>query len=305
MIKKLKITNHLGDTLELELSNPYKSGILIENIDGLGPADATINYTELATSDGALDNSARLNTREISITLQPLGNPSVEDSRLLIYKHFPTKQMIRFQIKTDNRECYVMGRVESVSPKIFSSSESDTETLDISILCPDPYFYALHDDSIVFRGVEPKFKFPFSNNSLTEKLIKFGDIMFTKERQLWYSGDVEVGIIIKIHMMGDVRGLAIYNSGTRAIMVINDVKFEELMGSGIKYGDDIEITTVRGRRSIILTRDGRKYNIINTLDRPIGWITIARGLNVFAYSAREAVSKLDFRIEYQIIYEGV
>lgn len=305
MIKSLKITNHLGDTLELELSNPYKSGILIENIEGLGPANATINFTEMATSDGALDNSARLTTREINLVLLPLGIPSVEDSRLLIYKHFPTKQTIRFQIKTDNRECYVMGRVESVVPKIFSKSENDVESLDITILCPDPYFYALYDDSIVFRGVEPMFKFPFSNNSLTENLIKFGDIMFTKERQLWYSGDVEVGIVIKIHMMGDVRGLAIYNSGTRAIMVINDVKFEKLMGSGIKYGDDITITTVRGRRSIILTRNGQKYNIINTLDRPIGWITIARGLNVFAYSAREAVSKLDFKIEYQIIYEGV
>lgn len=301
MIQKVTITNHLGDILELELTNPYKSGILIEDMDGLGPAKANINFTELATSDGAIDNSARLTTREITLSLQPLGKPSVEDSRLLIYKMFPSKQMIKFQIKTDNRECYTMGRVESVEPKIFS----DKETVSITILCPDCYFYALHGDSIVFRGVEPKFKFPFSNNSLTEKKIKFGDLLFDKERQLWYSGDVEVGIIIRIYFLGEVRGLAIYNSGTRAIMVINDNKFKELMGTWLQYGDEIEITTVRGKRRIILIRNGMKYNIINTLDRPIGWITIARGLNVFAYSAREGVSKLDFKIEYQIIYEGV
>lgn len=301
MIKSIKITNHLGDSLELELSNPYKSGILIESIDGLGPVNASINFTELATSDGAIDNSARLTTREINLSLQPLGKPSVEDSRLEIYRYFPSKQMIRFQIKTDNRECYTMGRVEKNEPDIFS----DKETIAITILCPEPYFYALHDDSIVFRGVDPKFKFPFSNNSLTEKKIKFGDLLFDKERQLWYNGDVEVGIVIKIHMLGDVKGLAIYNSGTRAIMVINDNKFKELMGSGIQHGDDIEITTVRGKRRIILIRNGMKYNIINTLDRPIGWITIARGLNVFAYAAREGISKLDFKIEYQIIYEGV
>lgn len=301
MIESVTIMNHLGDILTLELRKPQKTGILIESIDGLGPANANINFTELATTDGAIDNSARLTTRSIDIGLLLINDSSIEDARLLVYKMFPTKQMIRFQIKTEHRECYTMGRVESVVPHIFS----DKETVSISILCPEPYFYALYDDSIIFSGVESMFEFPFSNESKTQKLINFGEIMFDKEKQFYYEGDVEVGIIIRVHMTGDVRGLAIYNSGTRAIIVINDVKFHDLMGSGIKKGDDIEITTTRGHRRIILIRNGMKYNIINTLDRPIGWITIVRGLNVFAFSAREGTSKLDFRIDFQIIYEGV
>lgn len=301
MIDNITITNHLGDIQKFVLKDPYETGVLIENIDGLGPAKASINFTELATTDGAIDNSSRLTTRTIDLSLAPIGNPSVEDARLLIYKMFPSKQMIKFQIKTDARECYAMGRVESVSPVIFSNKEN----VAVTILCPDPYFYALYDDSIIFSGVESMFEFPFSNESKTEKKIVFGEIMFDKERQFWYGGDVEVGITIKVHMTGDVRGLAIYNSGSRAIMVINDVKFHALMGTGLKKGDDIEITTVRGKRRIILIRNGMKYNIINTLDRPIGWITITRGLNVFAFSAREGTSNLDFKIEYQIIYEGV
>lgn len=301
MIQNVTITNHLGDILEMELRNPYKTGILIQNIEGLGPVKANINFTELATSDGALDNTSRLTTREISIDLCPIDLYDIEETRLLIYKMFPAKQMIRFQIKTDHRECYTNGRVESVEPIIFS----ERETISVTILCPDPYFYALYDESIIFSGVEHLFEFPFENASLTEKKIVFGEILFDKERQLWYDGDVEVGIRILIHLTGAVKGLVIYNSGTRDIMIINDIRFHDLMGSYLKQGDDIEITTVRGMRRIILIRNGMKYNIINALERPIGWITITRGMNVFCFSATEGSARVDLKIEYQIVYEGV
>ena len=65
MIRSVTVTNYLGDSIQLELMRPEKSGLIIKSIEGLGPSDAAINMTELSTNDGALYNSARLNKRNI------------------------------------------------------------------------------------------------------------------------------------------------------------------------------------------------------------------------------------------------
>ena len=60
MIKSVTITNHLDESIKLDLFNPEESGFIIKNIEGLGPVKANINFKELATNDGSIDNSTRL-----------------------------------------------------------------------------------------------------------------------------------------------------------------------------------------------------------------------------------------------------
>ena len=88
MINSLRVTNHLGESLTLELTPRDSSPFYILNIDGLGPAKANINMNELVTSDGSLYNSARLNPRNIVLTLKMRDYPTIEDSRLLTYRYF-------------------------------------------------------------------------------------------------------------------------------------------------------------------------------------------------------------------------
>lgn len=304
MIKSIKITNHLDESITLELTNPDSSGFIIKKIDGLGPVKANINFTELATDDGALDNSARLQTRNIVLDLEFLPTPTIEDTRLKSYKFFPIKRNIKFQIETDNRICETVGRIESNEPEIFSQNEG----CQVSILCPNPYFYSAGEDGInrtIFYGTEPIFEFPFENDSLTDKLIEFGVIENKTEGVIYYNGDAEVGVIIKIHAVGNAEGLVIYNTGTREMMKIDDQKLIELMGSGIQNGDDIIINTNRSEKGIQLFRNGRYTNILNTLSKPINWFKLAAGENVFAYTASDGLSNLQFLIENRVVYEGV
>ena len=65
MIRSVTVTNYLGDSKVLELANPEPSGFVIASIEGLGPVKSNINTTDLASNDGALYNSARLETRNI------------------------------------------------------------------------------------------------------------------------------------------------------------------------------------------------------------------------------------------------
>jgi hypothetical protein len=304
MIKAITITNNLGESIRLDLTDPWSSGFIIKSIDGLGPSSATVNFTELATNDGAIDNSARINYRNITLSLQFLENPTIESMRLLTYKYFPIKQTITFLIETDTRICETSGRVESNEPDIFSKEEG----CKISILCPDPYFYSAGengDNTTVFYGTEPIFEFPFENESIKEATIEFGNIVNRTEGVVYYEGDAETGITIYIHAIGEAKGLAIYNTGTREVMKLDDTKIEALTGSGIVSGDEITINTSKGKKSITLLREGVSTNILNALSKPINWFQLSKGDNVFAYIAESGLSNLQFSISNKTIYEGV
>lgn len=304
MIKTITVTNHLGESLRLELTNPQASGFLIKDIKGLGPVKADINFTELATNDGGIDNSARLQKRNIVMSLTFLESPTIEDTRLNSYRYFPIKRNITITIETDNRLVYCTGRVEENTPTIFSKQEG----CQISILCGDPYLYSAGDDgdnNTIFYGTESLFEFPFSNESLTENLICFGEIRNQTEADIIYDGDAEIGITIHMHALGPMEGVTIYNTGTREIMRINDEKLIDLTGSGITTGDDITITTMRGNKGIHLLRDGVDTNILNALGRPINWFRLSKGHNVFAYTATAGLGSLQFSITNKTLYEGI
>ena len=304
MIKRITVTTYLGDSIELELTRPEKSGFYVKSVDGLGPGKSDINITEISSGDGGTFNSSRLTTRNIVLSLGFLWKDTIEDIRQLSYKYFPIKRKVTLKIETDNRILETEGYVESNEPNIFSKQE---ET-DISIICPNPYFYSVDEDGLnttLFSGVEPMFEFPFCNNSLTENLLVMGSIENRTEQNIIYEGDVEIGVVITIHAIGSASGVTIYNVSTREQMKLDSTKLQQITGSDIKNGDDIIISTVQGDKRITLTRDGVTTNILNCLDKTSSWFELSKGDNIFAYTAEEGAQNLQFKIENRIAYEGV
>jgi hypothetical protein len=304
MIKSITVTNYLGDSIKLELGRPEQSGFLIKSISGLGPSKANINTTEVSTNDGSLFNSARLNQRNIVfefIFIESINRESIEDIRQKSYKYFPIKKNVDLLIETDNRIVKATGYVESNEPNIFSSQES----AQISIICPDPYFYSTKKTVTIFSSIEPLFEFPFENNSLTDNLLEFGGIIVNQEKTVFYKGDSEVGVVIHIHAIGEATNLTIHNALTREVLKIDTDRLEALTGSVIKAGDDIIISTIKGQKFIRLIRDGEYINILNCLGRNSDWFRLVKGDNVFVFTAETGERNLQFRIENSIVYEGV
>lgn len=302
MIKLVKITNYLGEELTLTLTQPELSGIYIESITGLGPVKADINTTEVTTADGAMYNSARANKRNIVMTLGFLAEQgSVEDNRQKTYKYFPLKQNLTLYFETDNRKCQISGYVESNEPDIFSA----TEKTQISIICPDPYFYAIGEVETQFFGVDPLFEFPFDNDSPSEDLIELGNLNKRKDRIIDYEGDSEVGIEIEIEVIGNAKNLAIYNVTKRERMTIDHSKLLQLTGAGLGNGDIVKISTLKGHKYIHLTRDGNTTNILNCIERDADWFRLSKGTNVFMFQCEEGTTNIQMTIKNKIIYEGI
>lgn len=167
MIKTVTVTNYVGDSLILDMANPYKNGFAILNIDGIASLDATINTTDVATNDGAVYNSARVNTRNIVFTVKPLWitDQSIEEGRLLIYKYFPVKKRLTLRFKTDTRDVQIAGYVESSATEVFA----ELEQAQISIICPNPYFEDANPQTVSFSGVNPLFEFPFGGEGFIRR----------------------------------------------------------------------------------------------------------------------------------------
>lgn len=307
MLKNVTITNYLGKSVTYSFDNPTiddASGLFITEIEGLGPVKADVNMTSLATADGDIFNSKRLQGRNIVIKARFTYAKTIEDSRLMSYKFFPIGHKVTFKIETDSRVAETEGYVESNEPDIFSK-ESD---MQVSILCESPFFLSAGDDGkkeTNFSAVEAMFEFPFSNESTEEKLIVFGKITNKKENTVYYEGDAETGCIIHLHAIGEVRMIDIYNIKTAEHMGIDTDKIATLTGQGLIYGDDISISTIKGKKSITLLRNGVTYNILNALAKNVDWFQLARGDNLFAFTCEYGEENLQFMIESQIVYEGV
>lgn len=302
MIYRVNVTNFKGDSLTLELSFPDKSGIIVEKISGIGAPDVTINSTNLSTYDGGVFNSARAQRRNIVFTLAPMEAPSVETNRLKIYRYFQPKKEVTLEFVTEHRTAQITGYVEKVEADIFSHKE----TLQISIVCVDPWFYERYYDEIGFYGVIPQFEFPFENNSLKQKLIEFGEIRQDTRAVLEYKGDVDVGFKITIHAYKEPGNFVrIYNVATQERMHIDLEKMAILTGKQFTKGEDIVISTKRGEKYVKLLRDGFYTSVIGCLSENSDWFELTSGDNVFSYIADGKESDVMLTFSYRNAYCGI
>lgn len=318
MIQSVTITNHLNESITITLRSPEQSGFLVVDIDGLGPVKANINMTEVADLDGAIYNSASADKRNIVFTLKffefsiktidaELGDEpnvvyyDIEDIRQMSYKYFPLKKRIKIKIVTDNRTSEVYGYVESNEPTIFSSEEGCI----ISVICGDSYLFDINFQSTSFSSVTPLFEFPFSNESLTLKLLEMGSISLDTTKVITYVGDASIGMLIHIHAIGAANDVVITDAKTLETLSISSAMLIAITGADISTGDDIYISTVRGNKYAILIRSTTEYNILSALGQNPTWFQLEKGDNIYSYSADSGIGNLQFETTNDVAYEGI
>lgn len=302
MIKSITVTNYIGESIKIVLTELFpEHGLLVKNITGIGTSEATINTSQLATNDGSLYNSSRLNNREIEMTLLFTNAPDIETARQRTYKYFPIKMEVTLTFETSNRTIYVKGRVQRNDPDIFSKEEGCT----ITISCPDPWFYGITSQDTMFYGAEPLFEFEFDDEQSESPTLEMSSIENENQRPIYYEGESEVGITLTIHATTSASTIKIYNVVSHESLFIDTDKIAKITGRPFGAGDDIIISTVRGRKTALLLRDGIYRNIINCINKDADWFQLHKGDNLFAYTAETGSEGLQFRIQNDVLYEGV
>lgn len=303
MIRTVTVTNERGESLLIDLFNPASSGFEVHDISGLGPPKGTINFAKISTMDGVIYNSATAVGKNILLTLGFLDIPSVEEIRHKSYQYFPIKKKVELVFKSDKRTLGISGRVESNEPNIFSQEKNTV----ISIQCEDAYFIGLGEQDKIstdFYSTVGGFEFPFSNESLTEPLIEFAQVISILEKNIYYYGDADVGITLKVSALGVVENPRIYNADTGESIFIDTDVLEQMTGSGLVSGDTMIIKTSKGEKSAYLTRNGVTTNVLNALGKNVRWLQLSKGNNKLAYTADAGVGNLQLVVESRVLYEG-
>ena len=309
MIESITVTNSKGEALTIVLADPRSSGFAILGITGIGPVGADISTTSYASRDGAVFNSARVDIRNIVISLIFLGTgtDSIENIRHRSYRCFPIKDKITLKFKTESRECSIDGYVESNEPDIFSQREGT----QISVICPDPYFY---DNStrqkVSFYAETGAFAFPFANQGTDTKSIIMGKITKLLNKSFVYDGEGRSGLVVVLDFTGAVTGkITIINKATAQKMIIDTSLFPD--GYKLKNADRIAIDTNPGSKYVRLAKsvDGAiaktGTNILNCVAVGSEWIEIVHGENDFSITADEGQENIEVSVRSVIRYEGI
>ena len=314
MIKSVTVTNYRGDSLEMPLEWPNPSGLLISKIDGITPGNVQVNSQDFAVLDGGVYNSSRMETRNITIEfyygrpgmIPAIDNHDVETARHIAYRYFPVKTQVRLDFLTEERNLSIWGYVESNDTDIFSEHEKG----QVSIVCPDPYFYEKETVSFELGSSTKEFEFPFSNESLIDPLICFGDYGPRTTYEVNYQGDIEVGAIIRIHFLKNqtVPKITLYDVSHNKKLVIDfdDIKSKTGLEYILRYGD-IVFSSVRGQKDIYFERYGVRKSIIGAFDvMNFPWMYLTPGNNLFGYDAdQEYLEEFSVLIEHRGAYGGV
>lgn len=271
---------------QLELTNNVNYSVI--SITGLNPATAIINTATSATNDGSFFNSSRVNNRNIIITIVPEGN--IERNRIELYKYFKTKQMCTLYIANGRRNVYITGYVDSMECDFFANKQK----IQVSIICPFPYFKDINENTVNFSTVSNSFEFEFETN---EAGIDISTLDIVTEQSLLNEGDIACGFVIQLTASrGAVIEPTIYKRGTTEYLTLH-VEFE--------VGDKIIIDTIQGEKSVRLYRNGVETNIINKMDRASTWFTLDSGDNVFTYACTFGAENLDIQFIQRNLYEGL
>ena len=347
MIKKITFKNRFGESVTCELADPAKTGFAITSITGLGPGASNINVKEIATADGGYFGSARTPSRNIVFTfrmyewyLKPHKTDpeylSPERARHRTYNLFKLKSMVEITIETDDRKAQIYGYVESNEPVIFSNAE---ET-QVSIICPGYYFKMLNAsgenefvEDIFNYGL---FSFPFSNESLRDKLIIFGNNTENNQYGVTYIGDAETGFELRLNFTGNVNSLSISvtpkpftgawirdhmelgvsdgpvpdpvpieDIGMRYI-TLDMAKLQTVLGDPVfRAGDELIINSIRGSKKAILYRDDTTYNLLDCFTH-LDWMKLYPGYNTFeTFVDSASLQHVTASIRYQMLCEGI
>lgn len=282
-----RIMNRAGEILTL---TNRETEFQVESIRGLSFVPAQVNLTPMAGLDGAQFNSAKIQTRNIVIMLRIRGN--VEKNRLMLYRYFRTKEKHRFYFSNESRSVYTDGYVESAEVDLFEMGQR----LQISIICPNPFFQSDEEKSVDITNIVPLFEFPFAIDSGSPVPIS-GNIG-SESAVVMNTSEVETGAQFVVKFHGSVASVRIENTLTEESMTLR---------YPFRDGDKVTVDTHRGRKSVTLLRGGLERNLFSAIDVSSTFLQLDTGPNYFTYYAdgEQYAKGVDVTVVYTPEYRGV
>lgn len=247
-----------------------KSPFFIKYISGLSPVKSEITTTGYAVSDGAYYQSSYVGTRNIVVVLGYKSSIDPRASAIVrrdeIYNYFNLKRPIQLYFVRENNNpdvpnmLKIGARVESIETEVFSPRDE----IQISLICPDPYFSAVNP--VTYTG-------------------KMGERIPTDQL-----GSAPTGFVLDFTASEEIPYLSI------TARYMTTLKYNKK----ILAGDRIQISTVTGDKYAYMTRSVFKNRVLDDMVGPMSF-ALDRGIrDLFIYPGTRTTQeyKLTFTPKY-------
>lgn len=260
----LKITarNEYGESLQVTQSSQFRV-----TAAGLNPPTGTVYTADLATKDGSLYNSSKVNNRNIILNIWPTG-AHVEAARLALYKVFRVSKWIHLDIESDARKCYAEGYIEDMAGDLFENPQQ----LQISIICPDPHLIA---------------------KTATAAAVPTAETPVT----IANAGDYETGAVFEVTATGAASDVTITNATTGQTFSVD---------IDLAAGDKLTLSTKEGDLYLTYTASGHDpENVLNLMQDGSKWIELQPGNNAVSFNATSGGANLAMAVTFSALYGGI
>lgn len=280
MINYIQTTNPSNNSLLLYLATSGDDqGLVIFNLEGLGPPKATVNGLGGPNYDGVIVSSVKTDARHIVLTLAVKPGYDEETAKQKIYTYFPIKKIIKFKVATDQKVVYADAYVESVEMNQFAKVENAV----ISLYCPEPYWLDI--------------------NNYSPSISSTGTTIA-------YPGEVSCGVEIQVSYSSTVnpRDITITNAnGTQSFFLDISQACADIPLSQISTGSTIKIKTYPGEKSIYFYYGAGQspvYNWFNYHTLGDDFIQLYLGNNLIDWDMSDTTG-VGVKVLYRPLYEGV
>ena len=288
----LKIENTNGEIFELS-HNTQNYAVI--GVQGLTRPQTAVNTSAGGGIDGAFFNSARVGVRNIVIDI--ILNGDIETNRQRLYRIFPQKTACTVYFKNKNRDVKISGYVEVLEGDLFSQREA----MQISIICPRPFWESMQTIYTELSNILRMFQFPFAIAETPG--VPMSEIQDFPVVNVNNGGDIPGGCIININIK--YNGSSTVSVGNLKIYNVTTQEFFGFSGQSFGGGDQITINTISGQMSVTLTRNGTETNLLNYVAAGSTWFKLRPGENLFTFTCDNNADVVEITFETATLYGGV
>jgi len=261
------------DPLPLDNGSARTDPLQIKNIEGLGPVKANIATALFGAFDGEYYTGSTVGKRNIVITIGLNPNwatQTVAELRKIIYGYLMPKQKVRLRFQSLHLpDLQIDGYVESLDPNIFAK---DPE-VQISIICPDPYYIAVEPTEISGQGI-----------------IGSSDVL----EELYYMGNVPTGFVLRVNW-------TLVNA-TGLVQILNQtVNLQEFkVTATINATSYLEISSVIGNKyaKLVNPETNVSTNILTKVQGDSVWPKLNPGKNMFGVLMSASSGEFPWTLSY-------
>jgi hypothetical protein len=278
---KIICENVRNETIEF-----YRSPLWINSVEGIG-ADYEVITSKNSGQDGENYNGSTAQKRNIVVVLD-MKRADYVAQRNRLYTFFQPDTTGIFYYYDTNESKKINYKVEKVTP---TGGDGPIKHITLSLICPDPKFYALDEEITQLAAWQDNIEFPFDIVEDFELTTKVNTLI----GNVYNESNVVQGLTIKFTATGTVVNPSLYD--------VNRQKMMKIVTTMVS-GDLITVTTANGNKRVTLTRGGVTTNINNQMLYPPVWLQAQQGDNLYRYDAESGIDSLSVSILHTQAYWG-